>query len=152
MVWTVCAGNLRKCIKKLYVENLTDMFWKAAIIPVHELVSNNNNNKSVADLLSRCGCQIVTVKCSPFFGSGSILRIANIDECLDTGFSSWNLTDLYFQWCFLWWEDWFGTRWNLQPSNKIASENIGAPVGVGSTSSWKRMQSSLVIWNCWMSF
>lgn len=51
-------------------------------MPVHELVSNKKI--SVADLLSRHGHQIVTVKCSHFFGSGSILHIVNIDECLYT--------------------------------------------------------------------
>lgn len=109
--------------------NLVVMFWKAAIMPVHELVSN----KKISDLL-RHGRQIVTVKCSHFFGPGSILHIVNIDECLYT--DDWIFKLEFYESVFsvvFQGANWFGTLSDLQSSNKIASESIGATVGMGST-------------------
>lgn len=75
----------------------------------------------------------VMVKCS-HFGSGSILHIVNIDECLyrDDWILKLEFNESVFSMAFQG-EDWFGALSDLQFSNEIASETIGATVGMGST-------------------
>lgn len=90
------------------------------------------------------------------FGSGSILHIVNIDECLYTDDRIFKLEfyESVFSVVFQG-EDWFGTLSDLQSSNKVASVSIGATVGMGSTVSVpekkKKKRSSPMICNCWMS-